>query len=122
MVGIAQGKLERHEFLAASLQNNEAGEDPFRQLSIYLPQEYEKGNQRYPVIYVLHGYGGTDSLMMSVWIDFKLLLDEAIKTGKMRPMIVVAPNSTTRMQGSFYTNSAGKGFGEILGREQENFD
>ncbi|RAI89429.1 alpha/beta hydrolase [Algoriphagus yeomjeoni] len=125
--GIAQGNLERREFLAASLQNNEAGEDPLRQLSIYLPQGYENGNHRYPVIYVLHGYGGTDTVMMSVWIDFKRLLDEAIKTGKMRPMIVVAPNSNTRMQGSFYTNSEGSGnWADYIGKDvvqymDENF-
>ncbi len=103
---IAQGKLVRREFVAASLQNNKAGEDPLRQLTVYLPPDYELGTHRYPVIYVLHGYGGTDSVMMSVWINFKKLLDEAIKTGKMRPMIVVAPNSNTKLQGSFYTNSS----------------
>lgn len=116
--GIAQGKMERREFLAASLENNSTGEDPLRQLSIYLPQEYEKGTERYPVIYVLHGYGGTDSVMMNVWIDFKLLLDEAITTGKMRPMIVVAPNSITKMQGSFYTNSASSGnWADYIGKD-----
>lgn len=103
---IAQGKLLRREFIAASLQNNKADEDPLRQLTVYLPPDYEQGTQRYPVIYVLHGYGGTDSVMMSVWINFKKLLDEAIKTGKMRSMIVVAPNSNTKLQGSFYTNSS----------------
>jgi predicted alpha/beta superfamily hydrolase len=103
---IAQGKLVRREFMATSLQNNKGGEDPLRQLTVYLPPDYEMGTQRYPVIYVLHGYGGTDSIMMSVWINFKKLLDEAIQTRKMRPMIVVAPNSNTKMQGSFYTNSS----------------
>lgn len=118
LAGIAQGKIERREFVAASLENNPAGEDALRQLSIYLPEDYEKGNQRYPVIYVLHGYGGTDSLMMNVWIDFKLLLDKAVKTGRMRPMIVVAPNSMTRMQGSFYTNSAGSGnWADYIGKD-----
>lgn len=115
---IAQGKLVRQEFTAASLQNNKAGEDPLRQLTVYLPADYEKGTQRYPVIYVLHGYGGNDSVMMSVWINFKRLLDEAIKTGKMRPMIVVAPNSNTKMQGSFYTNSSVTGnWADYIGKD-----
>ncbi len=116
--GIAQGKLVRKEFTAASLQNNKGGEDPLRQLTVYLPADYEKGMQRYPVIYVLHGYGGNDSVMMSVWINFKRLLDEAIKTGKMRPMIVVAPNSDTKMGGSFYTNSAVTGnWADYIGKD-----
>jgi enterochelin esterase-like enzyme len=118
ITGIAQGKLVRHEFTAASLQNNKGGEDPLRQLTVYLPADYEKGTQRYPVIYVLHGYGGNDSVMMSVWINFKRLLDEAIKTGKMRPMIVVAPNSNTKMEGSFYTNSSVTGnWADYIGKD-----
>jgi predicted alpha/beta superfamily hydrolase len=106
---IGQGKVVRRAFVATSLQNNQAGEDPLRQLSVYLPPDYEKGTQRYPVIYVLHGYGGTDSLMMNVWVNFKRLLDKAISTGKMRPMIVVTPNSYTKLLGSFYTNSSAAG-------------
>ena len=109
LISLAQGRMERKEFLAASLQMNQAGEDPLRQVTVYLPPDYDQGTQRYPVVYVLHGYGGTDSLMMHVWIDFKRLLDEAIKTGRMRPMIVVAPNSMTKLLGSFYTNSAVSG-------------
>ena len=118
ITGIAQGKLVRQQFTAASLQSNKGGEDPLRQLTVYLPPNYEKGTQRYPVIYVLHGYGGTDSLMMSVWINFKGLLDEAIKTGKMRPMIVVAPNSDTKLKGSFYTNSSVTGnWADYIGKD-----
>jgi S-formylglutathione hydrolase FrmB len=56
--------------------------------------------------------------MMSVWINFIRLLDEAIKTGKMRPMIVVAPNSDTKMQGSFYTNSSVTGnWADYIGKD-----
>ncbi|NCU05894.1 MAG: esterase family protein [Chitinophagaceae bacterium] len=114
----AQGKLVRPQFIAASLQTNKAGEDPLRQLTVYLPPGYEKSTERYPVIYVLHGYGGTDSVMMNVWINFKKLLDEAIKTGRMRPMIVVAPNSTTKLQGSFYTNSSVTGnWADYIGKD-----
>ncbi len=115
---IAQGKLIRRSFMAASLQNNKAGEDPLRQLTVYLPAGYEQGTQRYPVIYVLHGYGGTDSVMMSVWFKFQKLLDEAIQAGKMRPLIVVAPNSTTKLQGSFYTNSSVTGnWADYIGKD-----
>lgn len=106
VVTYSQGKVITQTFIAASIQNNKGGEDANRRLSIYLPPGYETSTQRYPVIYVLHGYGGTDSVMMSVWFDFKKLIDEAIKTGKMRPMIVVVPNSNTKLKGSFYTNSS----------------
>jgi hypothetical protein len=42
ITAIAQGKFVRHEFTAASLQNNKAGENPSRQLTVYLPPDYEK--------------------------------------------------------------------------------
>ncbi len=44
--------------MAASLQNNKAGEDPLRQVSVYLPPGNEQGTQRYLVIYTLHAFEG----------------------------------------------------------------
>jgi len=79
------GKMERRAFVAAFLKNNPAGEDLWRQLSSICPKDFE-GPQRYPVIYVLHGYGGTDMYNDGVWIDFKLCSMKPIKTGKMSPM------------------------------------
>lgn len=99
------GKVETKTFLAASLQNNKGREDPNRRLMIYLPPGYEKNNQRYPSIYFLHGFATTEADMME-WLGFKDLMDSAIKSGKMRPMILVLPNSDTRYRGSFYTNSS----------------
>lgn len=100
------GRIVRKQFTAVSLQQNKVGENPVRHLSVYLPPGYDKSKQRYPVIYFLHGYGGNDSLMMHSWLQTKKLLDTAILTGKMRPMILVTPDSETRLGGSFYSNTA----------------
>jgi S-formylglutathione hydrolase FrmB len=43
---------------------------------------------------------------MFQWMDLKLLMDKAIETKKIRPVILVLPNSKTKFGGSFYTNSA----------------
>ncbi len=100
------GSIMRTSFTAPSLQHNKVGEPAVKHISVYLPPGYEKSKQRYPVIYFLHGYTGNDSLMMNVWLQTKTLLDTAILTGKMRPMILVTPDSETRLGGSFYSNAS----------------
>src|ERR1700759_79971 len=53
---------------------------------IYLPPDYEKDKEkRYPVIYFLHGRGGTET--GNFFIDD--MLDKAIKAGTVPPMIYV---------------------------------
>jgi len=50
----------KQTFLAPSIQNNKGGEDANRRLTIYLPPEYDKSNQRYPTIYFLHSFASDD--------------------------------------------------------------
>ncbi len=93
------------DHLYSELLENSGGEDPSRRITIYLPPGYEESDQRYPVIYYLHGFTWDDSLTMRAdHLDY--LLDNAIATGKIRPVIVVAPNQYTLYRGSFYTNSS----------------
>ncbi|HEY1021989.1 MAG TPA: alpha/beta hydrolase-fold protein, partial [Flavisolibacter sp.] len=113
----AQGKVEEKTFLAASLQNNKGGEDPNRKLLIYLPPGYDNSKQRYPTLYFLHGYAADASDMLQ-WLDFKSLMDSAIRSGKMRPMILVLPSSMTTYFGSFYTNSSLTGnWADYIGKD-----
>lgn len=99
-----KGKIVIEKFLAPSLQGNRGGEDPMRRVTIYLPPGYEDSKQRYPVIYYLHGFISSDSLMMA-WFRFEDLMDTAISTGHIHPMILVLPNSDNNFGGGFYTNS-----------------
>ena len=99
-----EGKIVVQKFLAHSIQNNKGDEDPLRQVSIYLPPGYEENNQRFPTIYFLHGVGLNDSLMF-LYTGLKELMDKAISSGRIHPMILVMPNSDNRFRGSFYTNS-----------------
>jgi S-formylglutathione hydrolase FrmB len=110
-------RVETKTFLAPSLQNNKGGEEAIRRLSIYLPLGYEKGKQRYPVIYFLHGFAAEDKDMME-WIGFKNLMDSAIKAGQLRPCILVLPNSMSKYFGSFYTNSSVAGnWADFIGKD-----
>ncbi len=99
-----EGKIIVQNFLAASIQGNRDSEDPMRRVSVYTPPGYNDSKQQYPVIYFLHGFAVDDSLMFE-WLGFKQLMDKAILSGRIRPMILVLPNSDTRFKGSFYTNS-----------------
>ncbi|MBX0289255.1 esterase family protein [Hymenobacter sp. HSC-4F20] len=91
------------------LKGNPGGENPQRRVSVYLPAGYEaNAAKRYPVLYYLHGFTWSDSLLFHA-DGLGELLDQAIADGKIRPVIVVAPNEQTLFQGSFYTNSATNG-------------
>ena len=59
--------------------------------SVYLPPDYYVSNRRYPVVYLLHGYGDTET----GWVQFgevDRIADDKIKTGDLPPMIIVMPN------------------------------
>jgi pimeloyl-ACP methyl ester carboxylesterase len=101
---LSEGSWVVKRFEAKSIQGNAGAEDPLRRLSIYLPPGYDKSETRYPVIYFLHGYEVNDSLM-GEWLGLKSLLDKAINSRKIPPVIFVLPNSHTRYLGSFYTDS-----------------
>ena len=111
------GTVIVQKFLSQSIQNNRGGEEPMRQVTIYLPPGYDVSTQRYPTIYFLHGFASNDSEMMQ-WLGFKSLMDSAIKSGMMRPMILVLPNSDTKYRGSFYTNSSLTGnWADYIGKD-----
>ena len=65
-----------------------------RRMMIYLPAGYELSRQKYPVLYLLHGTGGDET----VWLEqgrAAQILDNLIAEGKAEPMIVVMPNGHT---------------------------
>lgn len=93
------------DHLYSELLENPGGENPTRRVTVYLPPGYEESEQNYPVIYYLHGFTWSDSLMISV-DQFDKLLDKAIATKKIRPVIVVMPDQHTLYRGSWYTNSS----------------
>jgi S-formylglutathione hydrolase FrmB len=99
------GTVLHERFLAPSIAGNPGGEDPLRRLTIYLPPKYSQNKGHYPVIYFLHGFNGEDSATMED-LEINKLLDIAIRTNHIKPVIFVLPNSFTRYKGSFYTNSA----------------
>ncbi len=64
-----------------------------RRLHIYFPPGYEKGKNKYPVFYLLHGGGDEDSGWSTIG-RAGFILDNLIAAGKARPMLVVMPNGS----------------------------
>lgn len=61
-----------------------------RRMTVYLPAAYD-GKRRFPVMYLLHGYGGDET----AWGDLgrtSQIMDNLIAEGRCVPMIVVMPN------------------------------
>ncbi|MBN3581794.1 esterase [Algoriphagus aestuarii] len=62
-----------------------------RRLTIYTPPGYEKSNEQFPVLYLLHGAGGDEEAWIALGRTAQIL-DNLIAQGKAKPMIVVMPN------------------------------
>jgi enterochelin esterase-like enzyme len=71
-----------------------------RKYSIYLPAGYDKSDQSYPVLYLLHGAGDDHT----GWVQFgqvQHIADKTIAEGKAGQMIIVMPDANTGRRGYF---------------------
>ena len=62
-----------------------------RRITIYTPPYYETSNEKYPVLYLLHGAGGDEEAWITLGRTAQIM-DNLIAQGKVKPMIVVMPN------------------------------
>ena len=71
----------------------------WRQMYIYTPPDYDSNiNQKYPVLYILHG-GGEDERGWATQGKTNLILDNLIAAGEAKPMLVVMPDANIGMGG-----------------------
>ena len=107
-----RGTVERIKVHGKSLEGNLESDSPDRDVSVYLPPGYKTHTkQRYPVVYLLHGYMDNDINWFGekhVFVDGPLAIDRAIAAGS-REMIVVMPSAYTVYMGSMYSNSVTTG-------------
>jgi S-formylglutathione hydrolase FrmB len=106
---VKKGTVEKITVHGAALEGNLAGESADRTVFVYLPPSYATDrNRRYPVAYLLHGYGLTGER----WMTFAKLADAADRTmpgGSVKEMILVNPDSYTKNGGSMYSSSPTSG-------------
>lgn len=107
-----RGTVERIKVHGKSLEGNLEGDSPDRDVSVYLPPSYKThSEQRYPVLYLLHGYFDRDDNWFGakhIFVDAPLAIDRSIADGA-REMIVVMPDAYTAYKGSMYSNSVTTG-------------
>jgi enterochelin esterase family protein len=66
----------------------------FRRLHVYTPPGYESAQEKYPILYLLHGAFDSDDSWSSVG-RAGFILDNLIAVGKAKPMVVVMPHGHT---------------------------
>ena len=105
----AGGKVEKIMVHGRSLEGNLEGDAADRDVAVYLPPSYAReSRRRYPVVYLLHGYGRT----ADDWYPFVGLpgsMDRNIAAGTAKEMILVIPDANTLYGGSMYSNSPTSG-------------
>ena len=105
----AAGTVEHIKVHAKSLEANLLGDSPDRDVFVYLPPSYQANrNQRYPVVYLLHGYG----LTAERWVPFigmPELADKDIAAGTSKEMILVSPDAFNKYNGAMYSSSPTNG-------------
>jgi enterochelin esterase-like enzyme len=96
--------VERIKVKGASLEGNLEGDDPNRDVVVYLPPSYAKEpTRRYPAVYFLHGYSVGVEAYVGL-LDLQNAADRAIADGG-KEMILVLPDAFTVYSGSMYSNS-----------------
>ena len=100
-----KGTVEHITVHGKSLEGNLEGDSPDRDVFVYLPPSYAtNASQRYPVVYLLHGYGLTGERWMT-FANLAAASDKDISAGTIKEMILVNPDAFTKYSGSMYSAS-----------------
>ena len=94
-----------------ALEGNLMGESAEPEVSIYLPPSYGADrSRRYPVVYLLHGYTGTDlGYFGPTGRQLHVIAERVFASGAAKEMILVMPNCMNAYGGCMYSNSVTAG-------------
>ncbi|HET9194381.1 MAG TPA: alpha/beta hydrolase-fold protein [Vicinamibacterales bacterium] len=112
---VLKGKLERITVHGKSLVGNLLKESDAPDVSVYLPPSYlTDRTRRFPVVYLLHGYTGTDLSYFGTNPQrlLHVVADRVFTGGAAKEMILVMPNCMNAFGGCMYSNSPTTGFWE----------
>lgn len=84
---VPHGDVQRLEYQSKSIGKPRAA-------FVYLPPGYDRGTDRYPVLYLLHGAGG-DEAVWNARMQANVILDNLIADGDLEPLVVVMPHGFT---------------------------
>src|SRR5690606_22899389 len=98
---VPHGTIGRVRYVSKALGNVP------REMYVYTPPGYERGDGRFPVLYLIHG-GGDTALSWTTVGRAPDILDNLIAEGRAVPMIVVMPSGWTPSGGQVMTSDASK--------------
>jgi enterochelin esterase-like enzyme len=100
------GAVEHITVHGKALEGNLEGDSPDREVTVYLPPSYAGDqNRRYPVVYLLHGYGGRDDTFTARLASLQQSGDTLAGAQGFSSAIVVTPNAYSLHKGSMYSSS-----------------
>lgn len=95
---------------APSLANNKLNDDAQREVLVYLPPSYtELPSKHYPVLYLMHGFGGNARAWFSDEIPLQEICDQLIASTVIDEMIIIVPENSTNLTCSAYLDSPVQG-------------
>jgi enterochelin esterase-like enzyme len=100
------GTVERITVHGKALEGNLEADSPDREVTVYLPPSYATDQaRRYPVVYLLHGYGGRDDTFTARLARLAQSADTLAAAQGFSEPIVVTPNAYSLHKGSMYSSS-----------------
>ena len=101
-----EGVVEQIVVHGKALEGNLEGDSPDREATVYLPPSYAASPaRRYPVLYLLHGYGGRQDTFTTRLASLAESQDRLAAAQGFSEFIVVTPSAYTLHKGSMYSNS-----------------
>lgn len=111
--------------------------DMTRRINVYTPAGYEESDEKYPVLYLLHGMGGDEEAWLTSGRAAQIL-DNMIARGEVKPMVVVMPNGHTSIEAApgygsegmkrpytplpdFYNGDMERSFGDVMRWVESNY-
>jgi enterochelin esterase-like enzyme len=103
---VRQGTVEQIKVHGKALEGNLEGDSPDRDVTVYLPPSYAADQKRrFPVVYLLHGYGGKDDTFTQRLARLAESGDRLAPMQGFSELIVVTPSAYTLHKGSMYSSS-----------------
>ena len=107
---VGAGKVEHVTVHGKALEGNLEGDAPDRDVTVYLPPSYQTDQaRRFPVVYLLHGYGGRENTFTERLAGLQESADRLATNPGFSELIVVTPSAYTLHKGSMYSNSVTTG-------------
>jgi len=114
---VPRGRLDIRTVHCAALVGNPRGDPVDRPCAVYLPQGYDAGTDRYPVVFLLHAFMGSGPGWFNVAPFSPGILDrvDSVVASGAPPFLTVFPDGLTALGGSQWMDSPGNGaYGQMI--------